>query len=289
LCSKGRAESVSPMKAASPGVGRMIAILNLLADHPRQRFTATEMVRALKMSRATCHVLLSSLVEVGFLYRTMEKTYVLGGALARVGQIAASSLAEHQVAGPEMRALADEFDVICAAVYREGYDAIVKERAISVSHIGWPVPLPEAKYPIEPPLGSMFFAWENDSAVERWLERTTHPLTQPQRKELLRRMVITRERGYFFGIRKIKKMDEGIAKSLQFRVEQSDYLMGEVDLKRQYNLAMVGAPVLDARGKVAFLLTLVGFNRAVSGKFVVAAGMALRSACDRIAQSGYQG
>jgi DNA-binding IclR family transcriptional regulator len=264
----------------------MIAILNFLADHPRQRFTLTDIVRALKMSRATCHVLLSGLVEGGFLYRTMDKTYVLGGALARVGQIAATSLSELQIAGPEMRALADKFDVICAAVYRDGYQAIVKERAISVSHIGWPVPLPEAKYPLDPPLGSMFFAWENEATVEKWLERAKSPFSPAYRKELKQRMAITRERGYFFGIRKVKKMDEGIAKSLQFRVELSDYLMGEVDPKQEYNLAMVGAPVLDARGKVAFLLTLVGFNRAVPGKFVIEAGTALRTACDRIAQFG---
>jgi DNA-binding IclR family transcriptional regulator len=98
------------MKAASPGVCRMVAILNFLADHPRQRFSATDIVRALNMSRATCHVLLSSLVEAGFLCRTTDKTYVLGGALARVGRIAASGLSELQVAGPEMRALADKLD-----------------------------------------------------------------------------------------------------------------------------------------------------------------------------------
>jgi DNA-binding IclR family transcriptional regulator len=264
----------------------MIAILNFLADHPRQRFTLTDIVRALKMSRATCHVLLSGLVEGGFLYRTMDKTYVLGGALARVGQIAATSLSELQVAGPEMRALADKFDVICAAIYRDGYQAIVKERAISVSHIGWPVPLPEAKHPLDPPLGSMFFAWENEATVEKWLERAKTPFSLAYRKELKQRMEITRERGYFFGIRKVKKMDEGIAKSLQFRVELSDYLMGEADPKQEYNLAMVGAPVLDARGRVAFLLILLGFNRAVAGKFVIEAGTALRAACDRIAQFG---
>jgi DNA-binding IclR family transcriptional regulator len=265
----------------------MIAILNFLADHPRKRFTATDIVRALKMSRATCHVLLSGLVKAEFLSRTMDKTYVLGGALARVGEIAASSLSDLDVAGPEMRALADKFDLLCAAVYRDGDQSVVKERAISVSHIGWPMPLPETRYPLDPPLGSMFFAWENDSAVEKWLGRAKQPLSQAHRKELMRRMVITRERGYFFGIRKVNTMDEGIAKSLQLRVEQSDYLMGEVDLKRQYNLAMVGAPVLDARGRVAFLLTLVGFNNAASGKLVVEIGTALKSACSRIAQFSY--
>jgi DNA-binding IclR family transcriptional regulator len=272
------------MKKVSPGVGRMVAVLNFLADHPRQRFTLTDIVRALKISRATCYVLLGGLVEGGFLYRTMDKTYVLGRALARIGQIAANSLSELQVAGPEMRALADRFDVICAAVYRDGYQAVVKERAISISHIGWPIPIPEAKIPLAPPVGSPFFVWEKDDAIQKWLQTAEHPLSARQRQELKRRMAISRKRGYVFGIRKVKKLDENIAKSLQLRMDQSDYLVGELDLKRDYNLAMIGAPVLNARGKVVFLLTLVGFTHAISGARIAEAGAELRSACDRIGQ-----
>jgi DNA-binding IclR family transcriptional regulator len=272
------------MKKASPGVGRMAAILNFLADHPRQRFTLTDIVRALKISRATCHVLLSGLVEGGFLYRTMDKTYVLGRALARIGQIAANSLSELQVAGPEMRALADEFDVICAAVYREDHHSVVKERAISMSHIGWPIPIPEARLPLEPPLGSIFFAWENDDVVQKWLQSAKQPLNQAQRQELKRRMAVSRKRGYVFGIRKVKKLNEDIAKSLLMHAEQSDYLVGEIEPKREYNVAMVGAPVLNARGKVVFFLTLVGFTHAMTGKRVAEVGAALRAACERIAQ-----
>jgi DNA-binding IclR family transcriptional regulator len=276
------------MKKVSPGVGRVAAILNFLADHPRQRFTLTDIVRALKISRATCHVLLSSLVEGGFLYRTMDKTYVLGRALARIGQIAANNPSELQVAGPEMRVLADRFDVICAAVYREGYQAVVKERAISMSHIGWPMPIPESKIALAPPVGSIFFAWESDDITQKWFQSATHPLSKRQENELKRRMAISRERGYVFGIRKVKKLTENIAKSLQLRAEQSDYLVGELDIKREYNLAMIGAPVLNSRGKIVFLLTLLGFTHAISGNRIAEAGVALRAACDRIARFGYE-
>ena len=70
------------MSRSSPGVRRVAAILNFIADHPGQAFALTDLVRALKLSRATCHALLTGLVDVGYLFRTSDKTYVLGPALA---------------------------------------------------------------------------------------------------------------------------------------------------------------------------------------------------------------
>jgi DNA-binding IclR family transcriptional regulator len=55
------------MSRSSPGVMRVAAILNFIADHPGQAFAMTDLVRALKLSRATCHALLTGLVEVGYL------------------------------------------------------------------------------------------------------------------------------------------------------------------------------------------------------------------------------
>ena len=72
------------MTRTSPGVKRIAAILDFLADHPTQSFALTDLVRALKLSRATCHALLTGLVDVGYLFRTSDKTYVLGPALATI-------------------------------------------------------------------------------------------------------------------------------------------------------------------------------------------------------------
>src|ERR1700744_3126443 len=110
------------MSRSSPGVRRVAAILNFIADHPGQAFALTDLVRALKLSRATCHALLTGLVDVGYLYRTSDKNYMLGPSLASIGRIALQHASPLQVAQPEMRALADEFDVFCAAYFREGDD-----------------------------------------------------------------------------------------------------------------------------------------------------------------------
>ena len=129
------------MARSSPGVRRVAAILNFMADHPGQSFALTELVRALKLSSATCHALLTGLVEVGYLYRASDKTYVLGPALAAIARTAAANFSPLQVAQPEMRQLADRFDVVCSAVFLEGDSIVIRERAASVSHVGYSAPL----------------------------------------------------------------------------------------------------------------------------------------------------
>src|SRR6516165_4315853 len=113
------------MARSSPGVRRVAAILNFFADHPGQAFTLTDLVRALKLSRATCHALLTGLVEVGYLYRASDKNYVLGPALVNIARVAAEHASPAQAVLPEIRALADEFDASCSAFYRDRDDVVV--------------------------------------------------------------------------------------------------------------------------------------------------------------------
>jgi len=146
------------MTRSSPGVKRIAAILDFLADHPAQAFALTDLVRALKLSRATCHALLTGLVEVGYLYRTSDKTYVLGPALAKVGRAAAQNMSPLQIAQPEMRALADEFDVVCSAFFLEGDTIVSRERAASISHVGYSIPL-GTRVRLLPRSLPTFFSW----------------------------------------------------------------------------------------------------------------------------------
>ena len=49
----------------SPGVERVAAILNFLAEHPDRPVSVSDLVRALKISRTTCYDLVTSLAHVG--------------------------------------------------------------------------------------------------------------------------------------------------------------------------------------------------------------------------------
>jgi DNA-binding IclR family transcriptional regulator len=271
------------MSRSSPGVRRVAAILNFIADHPGQAFALTDLVRALKLSRATCHALLTGLVDVGYLYRTSDKTYVLGPALAAIGRTAADHFSPLQVAQPEMRALADEFDVVCGAHFLEGDTLHLRDRAASISHVGYPVPL-GMRMRLRSAQAGVFFAWSPRDA-EAWLE-TTMPKPTPERRELMfRTMDFVREHGFAVLIRR-----PGFDLTAQAPVrdvgENTDDLpvipIAEVDGAAVYPIGALMTPILDAKGKVCFALVMAGFHSAMTGAQVMAAGRKLHAAGQRI-------
>jgi DNA-binding IclR family transcriptional regulator len=273
------------MSRSSPGVKRVAAILNFIADHPGQAFALTDLVRALKLSRATCHALLTGLVDVGYLYRTSDKTYVLGPALAAIGRTAAANFSPLQVAQPEMRSLADEFDVVCSAYFLEGDMIHLRDRAASLSHVGYPVPL-GARMKLRSPQVAAFFAWSPTEA-EAWLERV-EPKPSPDRTELMfRAMEFARDHGFVVLLRRPGFDLSGRDFDREVGAETDEIPvtpMVNIDAGAAYSVAALMAPIFDGNGKVSFSLLLAGFHATMSGAEVLAAGERLRAACERISR-----
>lgn len=267
------------MARSSPGVRRVAAILNFMADHPEQAFALTDLVRALKLSRATCHALLTGLVEVGYLFRASDKTYVLGPALAAIGRTAARQVSPLQVAQPEMRRLADTYDVVCSAVFLEGDMAVIRERAASVSHVGYSSPL-GAKAKLRTPFSAIFFSWEPRAAQE-WLARETPPPNEAQRRAMNDGVAFAREHGFLAFVRNPDvALTDRPAEQL-FGSAASDFpvaLATLLERDESYPLASITAPVFGAEGKVAFVMGLTGFQRAMSGDAILAAADQLKDA-----------
>jgi DNA-binding IclR family transcriptional regulator len=259
------------------------AILNFIADHPGQAFALTDLVRALKLSRATCHALLTGLVDVGYLYRTSDKTYVLGPALAAIGRTASEHFSPLQVAQPEMRSLADEFDVVCAAYFLEGDMIHLRDRAASLSHVGYPVPL-GTRMKLRSPQAVAYFAWSPKEA-EAWLA-TTEPKPALERLELMfKAMEFAREHGFVVLLRRPGfDMTQG---PYDREVGQdSDDIpvapIAQIEPDSVYSVGALMAPIFDARGKVSFCLLLAGFHAAMTGTQAMEVGGRLRAACQRI-------
>jgi DNA-binding IclR family transcriptional regulator len=274
------------MTKTSPAVTRTVSVLNFFADHPGQAFTLTDIVRALRLSRATCHALLAALVEANYLYRTSDKNYVLGSALARIAMVAQKHLLPLQVAGTEMRMLADELDLICSAVFQDKDMAVVRERAASVSHIGWSTP-EGLRMPLRPPFGNVFMAWSRTAEIERWISRVIPAPDRQERENILEALAFPKRHGFAIGTRTEHLRDEAHARSLIYRSDKTNYLVSDLDLEAGYDLAFVSAPVFDADGGVLFVLSLMGFTRATSGTETMQIGKRLRQSCDRI--SGFLG
>jgi len=271
------------MSRSSPGVRRVAAILNFIADHPGQAFALTDLVRALKLSRATCHALLTGLVDVGYLYRTGDKTYVLGPALAKIGRTASQHFSPLQVAQPEMRAIADTFDVVCAAYFLDGDTVHLRDRAASVSHVGYPVPL-DTRMKMRSAQAVVFYAWSPQEA-EAWLTRANPKPSAEREAHMFKAMEFAREVGFVPLMRR-----PGVTLEEEYQPEVIEAATDELPVMpvtgledgKVYPLAALMAPVFDAKGKVTFALLMAGFQQAMTGAQVRDAGNFLRAACDRI-------
>jgi DNA-binding IclR family transcriptional regulator len=187
------------MARPSPGTRRVISLLKLLAIHPGTAFSLTDIVKALKMNRATCHSLLAELVDTGFLYRTSDKLYLLGPAAAELGRAASNPLPPVHVVRPEARALADMYDVVCVAVSREHNDVVHWERAASASHLDRP---PDAwlRIPLRPPFAGVFLAWTPEGEVEAWLDRLMPAPTAGERRRTHEQIAFVRRHGFQFAV-----------------------------------------------------------------------------------------
>lgn len=269
------------MTRTSPGVKRIAAILDFLADHPTQSFALTDLVRALKLSRATAHALLTGLVEVGYLYRTGDKTYVLGPALARVGRAAAQNMSPLQIAQPEMRALADQFDVVCSAFFLEGDTIVSRERAASISHVGYSLPL-GTRIRLMPRSLPTFFSWHPEEARAR-IDRAEPPISSAQREAIEAAMGFVRENG--FGV--MTRTDDlgrepDSLEAFGGEADRPVAILGAIDKSESYVVSAIVAPVFNAAGRIEFVLSLMGFSRPMSGAQIFDAAESLAAASKRI-------
>lgn len=278
------------MTRLSPGIRRMVAILDFFADHPGQHFTLTQLSRTLKLSQATCHAILAALVERGYLYRTHDRSYVIGQRLVAIGRIANEYFSPLQVAEPEMRALADEFDAVCAAFFREGEEVVVRAREASLSQLGGAMPK-GARMRIWPPLGAIYHGGLSSTKSNACLDRILRPLTPEQRTAMLGGMAFMRERGFLFGVRNIDVLLAKDAPEQVYSGQFGDYPMtveSTIELDGRYRLAYVISPIFDIRADVAFILALTGFTGLLPGERIVRMGRQLREACDRVSNFSRQ-
>ncbi len=275
------------MARSSPGVERTISILSFLAEHPGQAFTLTDFVNALKINGATCHAALNSLVEANFLYRTSAKTYVLGPALFAVAKAAGDHMSPLQIAQPEMRQIADEYDAVCEASMRDGYEVIVRARAEARPQFNTSRPLGTRSL-LRPPFGAGHLAWSSPTYVERWLANADPEPTSEQRDVMTRGMAFAREHGYSFNVKNEMFVDKPWdAPELLFSRHRTEFALSlktDIHMDEYYEGVTISAPVFEAENEVAFVIGVYGLEGRLRGSRVEQIGLRLRTACDRISK-----
>ena len=188
------------MATAVPAVQRAGEIIALLAREPSRRWTVSQVAAELALPKATCFATLSCLTDLEWVRRREPaKTYCLGPELVRLGACSAAQVPGIDVARREMYALAAALDVGCFACTMVEDEMVILDVA-NAADDRFDLPALDAwRVSLDPPLGSVYYAWSSAPEIDRWLRRTGGDRT-PQQAEVNRRaLTAIRARGYSIG------------------------------------------------------------------------------------------
>lgn len=175
------------MSRLALAASRAVKVLNLLAAHPTESFTPSDVSLRLGINVAFIHGLLVALTEDGFLVReTGTDAFRLGPAVVALGTAALETHPAIDIAREAARELALSTDLEVAVTSVAGEEIVFLARMGQAPHGSVSLHVGQ-RMPLLPPLGSVFVAWGD---ADSWLARAADP--GPLRAEL----EATRARGY---------------------------------------------------------------------------------------------
>jgi len=242
------------MARPAPGADRSVAVLELLADHPEERFTLSEVARRCDLNKATAHALLSALTAHGILLRHPdEKRYSLGPRLVAIGDAAVRGYSAIDFAPSVLGRLAADTGLRATAMRLEGDAISVIARTGAVPEVEAAPP----RLPHIPPLGALFMAWSDEPSIEAWLARA--PASEIVGR-VLEALPAIRHHGFavtmasadwrrLFGTGDERLGHEEV-RALLGEIGRRGALLTEIDERATYPVADVAAPVFLADGRV---------------------------------------
>jgi DNA-binding IclR family transcriptional regulator len=256
------------LSRSSPSAGRTLQLLETLAADPSRRFSLTDLRRTLGFSQGTIYALLTTLERAGYVRRDpVDRLYSLGPAILPVGDAARRAYPiVDQALGP-MQEVADDLDTECHAGMRVSDQILVVARLGPAQPLGVGVRVGE-RYPLVPPIGAAFVAWEPPAAVEEYLARAAPDLSQDERDRHRRGLAAVRKRGYSIHAddgpwREMNELVgrrnaggepgdvDGTVRTLARELGHYRYLVTDVEDIATEAWIELSAPVFDADGAVA--------------------------------------
>jgi len=244
----------------------------VLAARPGRPLTAAELAREVDITRTTCHSLLMTLADAGYLVRDpRSKAYTLGPALIGLGRAARRSFPSIQLARGELERLHRRTGMASTATAVVGGDIIVIDRVgeeddVAATRRG-------QRTPLAAPFGALHVAWSGREEVASWVDRTTEELTDQRYAEYDRLLAAIRRQRYT-----VSPLDEAgillrgrllelaadvasddlrtMALALASALRSRDYLPDELAPGRQVGVDTVAAPVFDAGARPDFVVAL---------------------------------
>jgi DNA-binding IclR family transcriptional regulator len=264
---------------------RSTDVINFLASFPERGFTLSEIVRATKINVASCHAVLTTLVDCGYLTRCPnQRTYKLGRALVAIGQAALRG--QPLIARAKQAAETLQNDLHTPVLL----STVIDEEVVAL------ISLPDSagripglrtgeRMPLVAPIGAPYLAWSSEEAIEAWIERHAAPRSPGSAAVWRAAVKLTRKRGYQVTLRAQNTpeiatlMDQMAAgsrvpdyKDEVLRLVNSfdrELLQPETILPDQlYDILLISAPLFDQNGEALYNLSLIGFPHKLTGALI---------------------
>jgi DNA-binding IclR family transcriptional regulator len=300
------------MALFSQPTARALAILDLLMANPHQAFGLTEMTRRLNLNKATCHAILTTMSNYGFLVQHPKtKAYRLGPSIIAAGNAAFAQFPVLEYARPELESLGSELDVGFAVTGRSKTHVVLLGLYGSASSLIDQFQL-GLRLPNTAPIGACFTAWSPAKNLELWLTRCHEARGEYNEKldQRLRMSVISiRARGYEIILKtraeqelhrnleqiqnawNLKDLEE-ITQNYQ-RALCDEYIhLDRFEPRSRYEVSAINVPVFAYKQMPAVNFAAGSFGKPISGAEIEKLAEQMRGAAERISEkaraSGFQ-
>jgi DNA-binding IclR family transcriptional regulator len=288
----------------SQPTARALAIIDLLMANPHQAFGLTEMTRRLNLNKATCHAILTTMANYGFLVQHPKtKAYRLGPSIIAAGNAAFAQFPVLEYARPELESLENDMDVGFAVTGRS------KSHMVLLALYGSATSLIDnfqlgLRLPNTAPIAACFTAWSPAKHLEAWLSKA-HEARGEYNEKLDRRLrtsvISIRARGYEVtlqtraeaalheNLRKIQ--DAWSLKDLEAITEQyqrdlcDEYVhVDRIEPRARYDISAINVPVFAYKEMPALCFNAGSFKQALSGEEIETIAERMRGAAERCTQ-----
>ena len=274
-----------PLALFSQPTARALAILDLLMANPQQAFGLTEMTRRLNLNKATCHAILTTMANYGFLVQHPKtKAYRLGPSIIAAGNAAFAQFPVLEYARPELESLKSDLNI------GFGVTARSKMHMVLLALYGSASPLIDSfqlglRLPNTAPVAACFTAFSPAKELEAWLTRAHESRGSYDEKldqKLRVSLISIRARGYEVTLKTRAEAEltqelgrihnswsltelEEVANKYQHDLCDEYYHLDRIDPKARYEISTISVPVFVYKEIPVMCFVAGSFDRPVSG------------------------
>jgi len=286
----------------SQPTARALAILDLLMANPHQAFGLTEMTRRLNLNKATCHAILTTMANYGFLVQHPKtKAYRLGPSIIAAGNAAFAQFPVLEYARPELERLQNEIGCGFAVTGRS------KLHMVLLALYGKAGSLIDSfqlglRLPNTAPVAACFTAFSPAKYLEAWLTRA-HESRGGYNERLDQKLrvaaIAIRARGYEVTLktkaeeeltRELSRIHnswsltelEDAANKYQHDLCDEFYHLDRVDPKTRYEISTISVPVF-VYGDVPVMCFVAGsFDKSMTGARIEEIAERMKASAERV-------